>query len=343
MPETNAILDTESKIQKKLGFLGVGWIGKSRLEAIKTANIFTIGAIADANQALLADMQEEYKVEGSNSLEDLLLSDIDGLVIATPSAMHAKQSIMALENGKAVFCQKPLGRNATETKQVVDTAKRENLLLGVDFSYRFTCYREIYKLIQSGALGKIYAVEASFHNAYGPDKSWFYDPQQSGGGCLIDLGIHLVDLILWSFHFPKLLHSNSRLFSQGNLLTNRDHQVEDYVNTQLYFENEMMCNLTCSWNLPAGKDADISINVFGTKGGASFRNLNGSFYDFEAVRFNGTQTQTLFNGPDDWGGKAAIDWCKSLDQNSGFDESAYEIVEVAHLIDKIYADTFDSI
>src|SRR5205085_415527 len=124
--------------------------------------------------------------------------DLDGLVIATPSASHAVQARAALERGIAVFCQKPLARTAAETASVVEAARAANRLLGVDLSYRHTeAMRHIGALARSGELGDIYAIDLVFHNAYGPDKAWFRDVKLSGGGCVIDLGTHLVDLALW--------------------------------------------------------------------------------------------------------------------------------------------------
>jgi len=62
---------------------------------------------------------------------------------------------------------------------------------------------------------RFYLADLIFHNAYGPDKPWFYDRTLSGGGCVIDLGIHLVDLALWNLDFPKVMNVTSRLFAPG--------------------------------------------------------------------------------------------------------------------------------
>ena len=71
-------------------------------------------------------------------------------------------------------------------------ARQSNRLLAVDLSYRFTeAMRQVRNSVQSGALGRIFAVDLVFHNAYGPDKAWFRDPILSGGGCVMDLGVHL--------------------------------------------------------------------------------------------------------------------------------------------------------
>src|SRR3954471_7558199 len=77
-------------------------------------------------------------------------------------------------------------------------AGRADLRLGIDFSYRFVeGARRIRELVAAGELGRVYAARLVFHNAYGPDKEWFYDRARSGGGCVIDLGTHLIDLLLW--------------------------------------------------------------------------------------------------------------------------------------------------
>lgn len=321
-----------------LGFLGVGWIGKSRMEAIADADLATIKAIADTSEENLNMAGENLpNVHHCHSLDDLLQQDLDGVVIATPSALHAWQSMQALQSDKAVFCQKPLGRTAEEATQIIELAKEKDKLLGVDFSYRHTCYRQVHDLIQSGELGEIYAMELVFHNAYGPDKPWFYQPELAGGGCLIDLGVHLIDLALWSLDFPELNVDCSQLFSNGKRLSGlQDNTVEDYATASLSVKDGPAIDISCSWNLSAGKEAEIQVNVYGTKAGAAFRNINGSFYDFEALKFNGIQTQTLFSGKDDWGGRAAVAWAEKLADASGYDPEIESAIAVAKVIDRIY-------
>jgi predicted dehydrogenase len=267
----------------------------------------------------------------------MLTAETEGIVIATPSAFHAEQSIAALKAGKAVFCQKPLGRNFEETKQVVEAAREADKLLGVDLSYRYTqAMQAVYQVVQSGELGKIYAVELTFHNAYGPDKPWFYDPKLSGGGCVIDLGVHLVDLALWTLNFPEVEKVTSSLFSQGQRLTTADNKVEDYATASMSLVNGTQVSLSCSWNLPAGQEAIISAVFYGTQGGVAFKNRNGSFYDFAAERYFGTRTETLCSPPDDWSGRAGVVWANRLAAGETFGAEAEEFVKVAAVLDKIY-------
>jgi predicted dehydrogenase len=324
-------------MKPRLGFLGVGWIGRSRLEAVLRSGVAEIAALCDPGSTALDEARRlAPSAKPLESVDDLLRSDLDGIVIATPSALHAAQSEAALGRGLAVFCQKPLGRNAAETRRVVELARAGGLLLGVDFSYRFVeSVRAVAHLVRSGELGEIYAAELLFHNAYGPDKPWFYDRSQSGGGCVIDLGIHLVDLMLWALRFPRVNDVAGRLMEKGKPVRNRG-AVEDYAEVRLDLESGAVARLSCSWNLPAGCDAVIGASFFGTRGGAAVRNVNGSFYEFTAEHFLGTQRRTLAQPPDAWSGRAAVEWATKLAEGRGFDPACEELVRVAETVDAIY-------
>jgi predicted dehydrogenase len=320
-----------------IGFLGVGWIGRHRMKALASSEFAAVAIVADANPDIA--IQAAKDVDGAfvaSSFEELLQSGIDGLVIATPSALHAQQAIAALVKGIPVFCQKPLGRNLEETRLVVEAARKADCLLGVDFCYRFTAFRKVYELIKSGSIGEVYAVDLVFQNAYGPDKAWFYDPQLSGGGCVVDLGVHLVDLALWALDFPDVKEVKSSLFHQGKNIKNNNKVAEDYAAAQFETTSGTLIRLTCSWNLSAGKDAQIEAIFYGTKGAAAFKNVNGSFYDFKAQHYQKTLTTDICLPPDEWGGRAINYWAEKLYLSGKFDKQAEEFCAVAEVIDKIY-------
>jgi predicted dehydrogenase len=337
----NSKLKTQNSNPPRLGFLGVGWIGRKRMEAIIKSGVAEVVAIADASAELAANAAQlapaATVIATAEPLPRLLALDLDGIVIATPSALHAAQAVAAFEQGKAVFCQKPLGRNAAEARRVVNAARAADRLLGVDLSYRYLGgMAALRQLIQAGELGDIYALDLTFHNAYGPDKPWFYDKRLSGGGCVIDLGVHLVDLALWALDFPAVIATTSRLFAQGQPLAAGSDQVEDYAIARLDLENGATAQLACSWRLPAGRDAIIAASFYGTKGGAAIRNVNGSFYDFVAERYHGTASEILAAPPDDWDGRAIVDWASRLASAPRFDPAAEHLVNVAAALDSIY-------
>ncbi|SER68296.1 Gfo/Idh/MocA family oxidoreductase [Rhizobium sp. NFR03] len=321
----------------RLGFLGTGWIGRHRMKAILDTGLATAAAIADPSPEMAAAaLQLAPEARYIEDVDRLIEEDLDGIVIATPSAAHAEQSIMALKKGKAVFCQKPLGRSAEEVRAVVEAARTADRLLGVDLSYRHTAaVRAIRQLIDTNALGSVFAVDLTFHNAYGPDKPWFYDRTLSGGGCVIDLGVHMVDLALWSLGFPKVAAVSSHLMKDGQPLAPED--VEDFAVATLTLETGAVLRLACSWKLQAGCDAVIGASFYGREGGAGFRNVDGSFYDFTSERYAGTNVETLTRAPDDWGGRAAADWVRRLSQGDRFDPAAEQFIVVADVLDRIYA------
>ncbi|MGH7509202.1 MAG: Gfo/Idh/MocA family protein [Gemmatimonadales bacterium] len=321
----------------RLGFLGVGWIGRNRLEALaRSATVEVIGVVDPVRENARA-AGDLASCAVFDSLDQLLDAGPDGVVIATPSALHAEQAIAALEHGVAVFCQKPLARTARETASVVEAARSADRLLGLDLSYRFVeGARLIRELVQAGGLGRLYAMDLVFHNAYGPDQPWFYDPALSGGGCVIDLGIHLVDLALWALDYEPVIGVSSRLFAGGKPLGDRTGAVEDYALAQLEVESGAVVRLACSWNLPVGRDAVIEATFFGSEGGAALRNVNGSFYDFTAERFRGTSREKLCVPPDQWGGRAALDWARRVALGAGFDPLARRFVTLASVLDAIY-------
>lgn len=321
----------------RIGFLGTGWIGRHRMAAMLATGAVEAVAIADASLQAAAEAQAlapgAAVVDG---LDAMLALGIDGIVIATPSALHADQSIAALEAGVAVFCQKPLGRDAAEAARVVAAARDADRLLGVDFSYRYTdAMAAIARAVRGGELGYVFAIDLVFHNAWGPDKPWFYDRALSGGGCVMDLGVHLVDLALWVTGFPAVEGVTATLL-QGGHPSDRTSGVEDYALAQ-FRAGSASVRLACSWNLHAGRDAVIEASFYGTKGGASLRNVGGSFYDFEATRFTGTARAPLATDSAEWGGRAAADWARRLAAGERFDERAAGLVRVAEVLDAIYA------
>lgn len=320
----------------RLGFLGVGWIGRNRMEAMLATGKAQGFAICDPSHEMVAEAQNlapDAKLVGS--LDELLALEPDGVVIATPSALHSEQSIRVVESGAAVFCQKPLGRNATEVEAVLDAARKADRLLGVDLSYRHTAAMQaIRELIRSGKLGQVFAADLVFHNAYGPGNAWFYDPKLSGGGCLIDLGVHLVDLALWLFDFPEVTSARGRPLKQGR--APGTDEVEDFALGEIELSNGVSVRIASSWNLSAGQDADIRATFYGTHGGAEMRNENGSFFDFVADRFSGRDRQRLAGYPDEWGGRAAAEWVEKLASGARFEGSTSGLLQTAQVLDSLY-------
>lgn len=319
----------------RIGALGVGWIGRHRLRGVLDEGAAALVAVADPDATAAADAAALAGARVVRDLDALIDCGLDGLLIATPSALHADQAVAALDRGVAVFCQKPLARTAAEARRVVDAARRADRLLGVDFSYRHIAgVAQMRERLRSGALGRVFAVELVFHNAYGPDKPWFRDPVRSGGGCLIDLGVHLVDLALWLLPEARVVKVAGCCFVGGEPAT--PDRCEDYAAATLLLADGAQVRLVTSWNLHAGQDAVIEASFRGTRGAVALTNIGGSFYDFRVEQHVGTRREVIAAPPDDWGARSAVAWARRLRSDGRFDREVEQAVAVADVIDRIY-------
>ena len=325
----------------RIGFLGTGWIGRNRMQAMIGTDAIEPVAIVDSSPQCAAEaLQLAPGAAVLPSMDAVLAHGVDGVVIATPSALHAAQASAALGAGAAVFCQKPLGRSEAEARRVIEAAKRADRLLGIDMSYRRTAAAEaVVNRIRSGRLGHVFAGELEFHNTYGPDKAWFFDREQSGGGCLMDLGVHLVDLALWALEWRSVERVSGALFAKGRRIADRAEQVEveDYALARLEFAGGGVVRIACSWHAHAGREAVIGARFYGTQGGAELRNVGGSFYDLAAHAHTGTASEILCQPPDEWGGRQAADWARRLAGGARYDPACEQILATCAVLDRLYA------
>jgi predicted dehydrogenase len=333
----------------RLGFVGLGWIGRMRLNALAEAGAAEIAALCESAPERLNQAGEAHPEAARFTNYDGLIEraeelKLDGLVIATPNALHAPQTLAALKRGLAVFCQKPLALDAGEARDMVDAARKADRLLGVDYSYRFTAgARELKRIVEAGELGRIFSLELVFHNAYGPDKPWCFDPRLAGGGALMDLGVHLIDLALWLLDDPPIRRVRGAAFRQGERLSlgrltpSGQSTVDDFASAWLDLQDGgTVASLAVSWNAHAGRDCVIRAALFGTEGGAEFRNIDGSFYDFELERFRGRSGEVVTRESKDWLGKAILDWARRLGESNRFDPEIERSVRVSEVVDGVY-------
>lgn len=332
-----AAMEMHEQKKARIGFLGVGWIGKHRLEAIRNSNVADIVALCDPLAPDTDRFCKDNNLKKINSYEDLLEEDIEGVVIATPNALHKEQVILALKKGKSVLCQKPLASTASDMQEVFSAARENNCLLMADLSYRYTsALKKLRAAIEGGEIGHVYAAHLTFHNAAGPDRPWYYDTRLAGRGCVMDLGVHLIDILYWIFPDLTIDRICSNLFAEGKPLNKSDKKLEDYAMIHINYQQDITTQLCCSWNLSAGIDASLELRFYGTKGGATFSNVNGSFYDFKSELYKGSKRHVLSLPPDDWGGKAAVHWASLLNNKNEYLDDVDNYIKTAETLDHIY-------
>jgi predicted dehydrogenase len=322
----------------RLGFLGLGWIGRKRLDAVAESALIEVVGLADAASDRATAAAERYPgAVVARDLEALLSCGVDGVVIATPNACHAEQALACLERGVPVFCQKPLATDAAATARVIAAARAADRLLAVDFCYRHVQgMRELRQRLAAGELGELLSIDLQFHNAYGPDKAWCRDRRLAGGGCMLDLGVHLLDLTLWLSNAERMQLASAQLFERGRRVQAGDRAIEDLAIVELRRSDDAIVRLACSWHAHIGRGAVIAMRLLGTKGGAYWRNIDGSFYDFALDVTHGDCSQRLGAPPDDWDGRALLSWAARLQGDSSFDASVELIERGATLIDALY-------
>jgi len=319
----------------RLGFLGVDWIGRDRMEALAREGLAQVAAVADLQaDAVEAAIAVAPRAGRGTSLEELLEHDLDGVVIATPSALHAEHAVAALESRVAIFCQKPPARNVEETRRVLSAAREADRLLGVDLSYRHVeALRAAHRAVADGEIGLVHSIDLTFHSAHGPGKPWLTKPALSGGGCLIDLGTHLVDLALW------LTGATGYEVETARMLSLQGHGVEDQATAELSLgDDEVRARLACSWFQPAGGECAFECTAWGTDGAISVRNIGGSFHDFRTELWRGTAAEAIVEPPDAWGGRAIGAWAQQLALDGRYDPAADGLEMLARVIDDVYTE-----
>lgn len=324
----------------RLAFVGVGWIGALRLESVRAAGAAEVAALCDpVPQNLAAARAASPEAACFEDLDTLLAQAgdraLDGVVISTPNALHVPQTVAALEHGLAVFCQKPLAVDAEGARAVVRAARRAGCLLGVDYTYRCTAGAQaLRRLIRTGELGRVFSLDLAFHNACGPDKAWCHDPAVAGGGALMDLGVHLVDLALWLIGSRGVRAVHGLAFRDGLPLAGRG--IDDFATVQLELEGRAAVSLAVSWNAHLGRDCAVRAAAFGTAGGAELRNVGGSFFDFELERVQGRSGEVVLREGREALGRALVEWVERLAEHPGFDPEVEQAVRVSEVIDAVY-------
>jgi len=278
--------------QVRFGVIGLG-MGRHHLQRLVAAPHAEVAAICDLDTRRLVGIGDEFGIHWrATNYEDLLGSpDLDAVVVALPNFLHAPVSIAALEAGKHVLCEKPMARSASEAAQMLEAAHRTNRLLMVHFNYRFTpSAMALHRYVAAGELGHIYHGRSWWHRTRGIPGlgGWFTSKESAGGGPLIDLGVHRLDLALWLMGYPRAVAVSGVTYSMlGAELAARQglsYEVEDMASAFIRFDNGATLILEASWAANGEQPEEMVTQVYGTKAGILQRNVGGG-YEFEALLF----------------------------------------------------------
>jgi len=255
----------------------------------------------------------------------LELEEIDVVSVCTPPVAHMAATIAALEAGKHVLCEKPMAMTGAQAQKMLDAAEKSGRKLAIGFQSRFSdSARALKRLIDGGELGDLYYGRAVYNRRRGiPSHGMFHSLELNGGGPLIDVGVHVLDLALWLMGNPKpvsVLGSAYRKFGNRDDVFNdrgpwnhEDFDVEDFATAMIRLEGGVTLNLECSWALNIEDDLK-SVVLCGDEGGA--------------------QLQPLKVFKDD--GKMLIDWDPQGLGETGFEEM--QARSLANFIDAVVND-----
>lgn len=282
----------------KVAVIGAGSISDLHLQAYAKNPEVEIYAICDLNQARAEEMAQKYGASRvfTDYKEILKLPEIHSVSVCTWNNSHAAISIAALDAGKHVLCEKPLCQTVEEALEVEKAVHRSGKLLQVGFVRRYSDNSQILKkFIAEGELGDIYYAKASCLRRLGNPGGWFADIERSGGGPVIDIGVHIIDICWYLMGKPKVKSVSANTYNTlGNRANIRNlsfykaadydaekNTVEDMANAMIRFENGASLVVDVSFTLHAKQD-EISVRLYGDKGGAELEpeiSLIGEKYD----------------------------------------------------------------
>lgn len=252
----------------KWGVLGSGGIAKRRTipEGIVPADNAQLVAVFDVDAKANAEVAKQFNAQAAGSFEELLKADIDAVYVATPANLHCQQVLACAKAGKHVLCEKPLGMIVEEGQKMIAACKDAGVLLGTAFMMRFhTQHQAALKMVQQGKLGKLNYGRAQLSCWYPPmEGAWRQDPASGGGGALMDMGGHCIDLMEMFFGKIKKLSC----FVNNTV---HDYKSEDSAVATLFFENGAIGTVDNFFCIPDSSSKNV-LEIYGSKGSILAKN-----------------------------------------------------------------------
>jgi predicted dehydrogenase len=267
----------------KIGVIGLGSISDLHIKPYVNNPEVKLVAFCDKNKERLETSGTLYDVPSLyTSYQDLLAdNEVETISICTWNATHAEIAIAALEAGKHVLVEKPLCTTVEEAIQVEEAVKKSGKVLQVGFVRRYAKNTKLIKsFLDNGDFGELYYAKASIIRRLGNPDGWFSDKERSGGGPLMDLGVHMIDICWYLMGKPKPVsvsgHTYSKLGNRSNVqnlsfykASDYDaslNSVEDLATALIRFENGASLYVDVSFTMHAVQD-EIAVKLYGDKGG----------------------------------------------------------------------------
>ncbi|MDB4867538.1 MAG: oxidoreductase [Cohnella sp.] len=278
----------------RIGLIGAGNIGNVHLQEFgKLQDLCQFTVITDAYLPLAEQRAQQYGIPVvAKSPEELLLrEDVDAVIVGVPNASHAPLTIAALEHGKHVLVEKPMGLHSEAAKQIVRAQQRTGKTVMVAHQMRWESLPlQIKAQIDRGELGRIYSAKTGWYRRKGIPGwgTWFTQQAQSGGGPLIDIGVHMLDLAFFLMGEPKPVSVYGAAYAEfgprqkgigdwGKPDWNGVYDVEDLATAIIKMEDGSSLTLEVSWAVHMDTDSSPFLHLMGSDGGIALRGGEGKF------------------------------------------------------------------
>lgn len=280
----------------RVGVIGLGFGGEMALKGYSLLPNVEIVALAGLEEEKLHALGAMYQIPNLYRYHHELLSrdDLDAVSVCVPNYLHAPVAIEALERGMHVLCEKPLARTSDEAEAMVTAATKANRVLQIVFNHRVRGDVQILKrYVDEGKLGNIYYAKAHWMRRRGIPGAgtWFVNKEKAGGGPLIDLGVHALDMALYLLGEPEILTVSASTYAElgksGKGVDSRARksgsgsafEVEDLATAFLRLSNGATLLLEASWATHSSAGDDFGVILYGTDGGADINVKNYGWQD----------------------------------------------------------------
>ena len=269
----------------RAGVIGLGYAGEQHLKNYARVPGVEPVALAGLERDHLRELGTRYGVPDLyTSWEDLVSrEDLDIVSIGTPNHLHAPIAVAALEGGRHVLCEKPLARNGKEAQQIVEAARAADRAVHTAFTQRERGdVQALKRHVEEGNLGRVYHSKATWmrRNGIPGMGGWFTSKELAGGGPLIDLGVHMVDMALYLMGGPEVESVSCATYAElgpqgrggrsgsGLMKGDNPYEVEDLATAFLRLSGGATMTLEAGWAVYRESSDDFGVTLYGTEGGA---------------------------------------------------------------------------
>lgn len=257
----------------KVGLIGGGFIGGIHAASFKLLPDAELVAVATSSSETAAKFAKAHQIPQSygDFHEMIHHADIDAVIVGLPNYLHVDAVVSAAEAGKHILCEKPFAKTIEDANVMLESVKEH----GVKLVYgEMLCFAPKYvrarRLVAEGAFGKVFLVK--HHEEHdGPHMPWFWDVNRSGGGVLLDMGCHSIELARWILDKPKIKSVSAHM---GTFVHKDKTQGEDHSICVVEFENDAMAVLENSWAKTGG--IDDRCEIYGSHGNTSCDLIHGN-------------------------------------------------------------------